>query len=129
MQGFSCSVYVRSSWTRDQIHVLCIGRQILNSWTTREIQTLRRYYVCNRVGCVCMCVCVCVCVCVCIYLCVYSYQYKGNYLSCNSTKSTPYSLVQHRAILYFVSITTKDSPDLMSPLGSFVSSGSEQSDK
>ena len=72
---------------------------------------------------------VCVCVCVCIYLCVYSYQYKGNYLSCNSTKSTPYSLVQHRAILYFVSITTKDSPDLMSPLGSFVSSGSEQSDK
>ena len=24
---------VRSSWTRDQAHVLCIGRGILNPWT------------------------------------------------------------------------------------------------
>ena len=24
-------------WTRDQIHVPCIGRQILNQWTTREV--------------------------------------------------------------------------------------------
>ena len=27
---------VESSRSRDQIHVLCIGRQILNHWTTRE---------------------------------------------------------------------------------------------
>ena len=26
-----------SSWTRDQIHVPCIGRWILNHWTTREV--------------------------------------------------------------------------------------------
>ena len=71
----------------------------------------------------------CVCVCVCARVFTFVFTHKGNYLSCNSIKSTPYSLVQHRAILYFVSITTKDSPDLMSPLGSFVSSGSEQSDK
>ena len=27
-----------SSWTRDQIHVPCIGRHILIYWTTREVQ-------------------------------------------------------------------------------------------
>ena len=76
-----------------------------------------------------MYVMVCVYVCVCIYLCVYSYQYKGNYLLWNSTKPTPYPLVHHKAILCFVIITTKDSPDLISLLGSFVSSGSGQNDK
>ena len=29
--------YVESSQTRDQTHVLCIGRWILNHWTTREV--------------------------------------------------------------------------------------------
>ena len=29
--------YSESSWTRDQTHVPCIGRWILNHWTTREI--------------------------------------------------------------------------------------------
>ena len=29
--------YVKFSLTRDQTHVLCIGRWILNQWTTREI--------------------------------------------------------------------------------------------
>ena len=27
-----------SSWTRDGTHVPCTGRQILNHWTTREVQ-------------------------------------------------------------------------------------------
>ena len=29
--------YVESSWTRDGTHVSCIGRWILNHWTTREV--------------------------------------------------------------------------------------------
>ena len=29
-----------SSWTRNQTHVPCIGRQILNHWTIREVQKL-----------------------------------------------------------------------------------------
>ena len=28
---------VASSWTMNQTHVLCIGRQILNHWTTVEV--------------------------------------------------------------------------------------------
>ena len=32
--------YVASSQPRDGIGVLCIGRQILNNWTTREAQQL-----------------------------------------------------------------------------------------
>ena len=35
--GLSCSVACGSSLTRDQTCVLCIGRQILNHWTTREV--------------------------------------------------------------------------------------------
>ena len=31
--------HVKSSWTRDQTPVSCIGRQILNHWTTREVQS------------------------------------------------------------------------------------------
>ena len=30
--------HMESSWTRDQMHVLCIGRQILYHRTTREVQ-------------------------------------------------------------------------------------------
>ena len=28
---------VESSWTRDQTHALCFGKQILKHWTTREV--------------------------------------------------------------------------------------------
>ena len=29
--------HVGSSWTKDQTHVLCIGRWVLNHWPTREV--------------------------------------------------------------------------------------------
>ena len=29
-----------SCWTRDQTHVPCVSRQILNHWTTREVLTM-----------------------------------------------------------------------------------------
>ena len=32
--------HVGYSWTRNQTYVLCFGRQVLNHWTTREVQTL-----------------------------------------------------------------------------------------
>ena len=32
--------HVESSWTRDQTHVPCIGRQTPNPWTTREVPTI-----------------------------------------------------------------------------------------
>jgi len=35
--GLVASWYVESSWTRDGTHVSCIGRWILNHWTTREV--------------------------------------------------------------------------------------------
>ena len=35
--GFSCLQHLESSWTRDQTHVPCIGRQILIHRTTREV--------------------------------------------------------------------------------------------
>ena len=35
--GLSCPRHVGSSQIRDQTHVSCIGRQILNHWTTREV--------------------------------------------------------------------------------------------
>ena len=35
--GPSCPVYVESFQTRDRTGVPCIGRQILEQWTTREI--------------------------------------------------------------------------------------------
>ena len=35
---------VESSWTRDGTCVPCIGRQILNHWTTREVQLPVFYY-------------------------------------------------------------------------------------
>ena len=35
--GLVAPRHVGSSWTRDQIRVLCIGRQILNHCTTREV--------------------------------------------------------------------------------------------
>ena len=30
--------HVGSSWTRDQILVSCIGRRLLNHWTTRKVR-------------------------------------------------------------------------------------------
>ena len=35
--GLVAPRHVKSFWTRDQTHVPCTGRQILNHWTTREI--------------------------------------------------------------------------------------------
>ena len=35
--GLLAPWHVGCSWTWDQIHVPCIGRQILNRWTTREV--------------------------------------------------------------------------------------------
>ena len=36
--GLVALCHVASSWTRDQTHVPCVGRWILNQWTTREVQ-------------------------------------------------------------------------------------------
>ena len=38
--GFIVLQRVDSPLTRDQIHVLCIGRWLLNYWATREVLTL-----------------------------------------------------------------------------------------
>ena len=37
LPGLVAPQYVRSSWTRDWAHVHCVGRQILNHWTMREV--------------------------------------------------------------------------------------------
>ena len=37
--GLVAPLHVESSQTRDPTHVLCIGRQILNHWTTRGVQS------------------------------------------------------------------------------------------
>ena len=37
--------HVESSWARGQTHVPCIGRWILNHWTTREVHL---YHFCNH---------------------------------------------------------------------------------
>ena len=49
--------HVGSSWTRDWTLVPCIGRRILNYWTTRKAP-----HTCLYMCGVCVCVCVCVCV-------------------------------------------------------------------
>ena len=36
----SCLVAYRNFWTRDRTHVPCIGRWVLNRWTTGEVPTL-----------------------------------------------------------------------------------------
>ena len=36
--GLVVSRHVESSQTMDQTHVPCIGTEILNHWTTREVQ-------------------------------------------------------------------------------------------
>ena len=41
LMGLVALQHVESSWTRDQTHVLCIGRWVLNHWTMREVQ---RYF-------------------------------------------------------------------------------------
>ena len=38
--GLVVSQYVESSWARDQTCVPCIGRQILNHWTTKVLSFL-----------------------------------------------------------------------------------------
>ena len=38
VHGLSCPQHVESSQTRDQTHVLCVGRQTLNHQTTRQVQ-------------------------------------------------------------------------------------------
>ena len=40
-QAWAALQHVGSSWTRDQTYVPCIGRQILNHWTTREVLSYR----------------------------------------------------------------------------------------
>ena len=40
VHGLNCSQHVESSQTRVQPHILCIGRLILNHWTTRGVQIL-----------------------------------------------------------------------------------------
>ena len=37
LMGLVALWHVESSLTRDQTHIPCIGRQILNYWTTREV--------------------------------------------------------------------------------------------
>ena len=37
--GLVAPQHAGSSGTRDQTHVLCMGRQIPNHWTTKEVQT------------------------------------------------------------------------------------------
>ena len=41
--GFVALRHVESSWIRDQIHVPCIARQILNHWTTREVPSAESF--------------------------------------------------------------------------------------
>ena len=41
----SCLRHVGSSWTRDQTGVCCIGRWILNQWTTREVPLLTLFII------------------------------------------------------------------------------------
>ena len=43
VHGLSCPQHVDSSQTRDRTCVLCIGRQILNHWTTREVPTFASF--------------------------------------------------------------------------------------
>ena len=38
--GLAAVRHMESSLTRGQVHVPCIGRQVLSHWTTREVQTL-----------------------------------------------------------------------------------------
>ena len=37
--------HVGSSWSRDRTHVPCIGRPILNQWTTREVHKIFKNFV------------------------------------------------------------------------------------
>ena len=75
----SCSLvvpqHVESSRTRDRTHISCIGRWILNDWTTREVlprlfsspvetgerQECSGSFFLPLEECVCVCVCVYVC--------------------------------------------------------------------
>ena len=43
--GWVAPRHVESSQTRDWTHVPCSGRQILNQWTSREVQFIIDYYL------------------------------------------------------------------------------------
>ena len=45
------SMWDLSFWTRDQTHILsCIGRQILNHWTTEEVPCIRFLLLHNKLS-------------------------------------------------------------------------------
>ena len=44
-RGLVSPWHVESSWTRDRTHFPCIGRQILNHWTPREVPTSLCFWV------------------------------------------------------------------------------------
>jgi len=50
LQSLVAPQHVESSWTRDQTHVLCIGRRILNHWITREVQKLCFLSLCFHIS-------------------------------------------------------------------------------
>ena len=47
--GLIASRHVESSWTRDQTRVPCIGKKILNHWTTSKIHYFVSHYQCNTI--------------------------------------------------------------------------------
>ena len=55
-----------SSWTKDQTHVLCIGRQILYHWATWEAHVLFRYliFLCITINTIC-------------FVCIYVHMWEG----------------------------------------------------
>ena len=55
LHGLVALQYVESSWTREQTHVPCIGRQRLNHWTTKEVYhhsfSLQLYHITSLLFC------------------------------------------------------------------------------
>ena len=49
--GLVAMWHLGSSWTRDRTHGPCIGRQILNHWTTREVLNLHSCIYCVIICC------------------------------------------------------------------------------
>ena len=64
--GTSCPMACGIFWTKDGTLVPCIGRQIHNHWTTREVPHVSFLSDYSFLVCVCVCVCVCVSVCLCM---------------------------------------------------------------
>ena len=44
-QGLVAPRHVGTSWIRDRTHVSCIGRWILNHWTTREARCVCDFFI------------------------------------------------------------------------------------